>query len=247
MAPMRIHILSDLHLERAPFDPPETNADLVVLAGDTHNGAAGIEWARQSFSAPVLFVSGNHEPFDAEFFAVAEGIRAAATGSQVEILDCSERIIGGVRFLGCTLWSDFELLGEAGKATAIAYALARVPDFRIIGWRERVFSPGDWIELHRQHRNWLEERLAEPFPGQTVVITHHAPHAASIVPKYASHPMNPAFVSDLGHLMGRAALWIHGHTHHAFDYTLSGTRVVCNPRGYPDEPTGFRDDFVIAI
>jgi hypothetical protein len=33
--------------------------------------------------------------------------------------------------------------------------------------------------------------------------------------------------------MGRAALWVHGHTHSSFDYLLNGTRVVCNPRGYP--------------
>jgi len=244
---MRIHILSDLHLERAPFDPPATGADLVVLAGDIHNGAAGIEWARQVFRAPVLFVAGNHEPFNAEFFTVADRIRAAAKGSHVEVLDCAERIYEGVRFLGCTLWSDFELLGESGKATAIAFARARVPDFRIVGWRERIFTPEDWIDLHYQHRRWLASRLADPHCGPTVVITHHGPHAASIVPQYADHPANPAFVSDLGALMGRAALWIHGHTHYAFDYTLAGTRVVCNPRGYPNETTGFREDFVIEI
>ena len=33
------------------------------------------------------------------------------------------------------------------------------------------------------------------------------------------------------------ALWIHGHTHTAFDYTVDGTRVVCNPRGYLDRRT----------
>ncbi len=32
--------------------------------------------------------------------------------------------------------------------------------------------------------------------------------------------------------MGKAVLWIHGHTHDSFDYVHNGTRVVCNPRGY---------------
>ena len=244
---MRIHILSDLHLERAPFDPPATEADVVVLAGDIHNGPDGIEWARRVFSVPVLFIAGNHEPFGADFFAVADRIRAAAAGSNVEVLDCGEHIYASVRFLGCTLWTDFDLLGAEAKAAAIAFALARVPDFRIVGWGERTFTPGDWIGLHHQHRRWLASRLAEPFAGRTVVITHHGPHAASIVPQYAGHPANPAFVSDLGDLMVGAALWIHGHTHYAFDYTLAGTRVVCNPRGYPNEPTGFREDLVIEI
>ena len=47
--------------------------------------------------------------------------------------------------------------------------------------------------------------------------------------------------------MGRSALWIHGHTHTFFDYVVSGTRVVCNPRGYPGEPTGFVADFVVTV
>ena len=47
--------------------------------------------------------------------------------------------------------------------------------------------------------------------------------------------------------MGRAALWIHGHTHTRFDYRVRGTRVVCNPRGYPGEPTDFRPDWTIDL
>jgi hypothetical protein len=27
-------------------------------------------------------------------------------------------------------------------------------------------------------------------------------------------------------------VWVHGHMHDPFDYTLGETRVICNPRGY---------------
>ena len=30
-------------------------------------------------------------------------------------------------------------------------------------------------------------------------------------------------------------LWVHGHTHVPCDYRLWDTRVVCNPKGYPEE------------
>ncbi len=65
-------------------------------------------------------------------------------------------------------------------------------------------------------------------------MTHHAPSPLSVHPRYAGSPLNAAFVSDLSRVAGggRAALWIHGHTHDSFDYDLGGTRVVCNPRGY---------------
>jgi 3',5'-cyclic AMP phosphodiesterase CpdA len=244
---MRIRVLSDLHLEVEPFDPPPAEADVVVLAGDIHNGAAGVEWARQAFDCPVLYLAGNHEPYDGEFAATQAALAAAARSSRVTVLDCDAAVVGGVRFLGCTLWSDFELCGAAGRELATGKYRDWLVDYRAIRYGERAFAPDDSIGLHRRHRAWLEAALGRPFGGTTVVVTHHAPHRGSIAPSFANHPLNPAFVSDLDALMGRAALWVHGHTHRAFDYVARGTRVVCNPRGYPGEDSGFRADLVVEV
>jgi predicted phosphodiesterase len=244
---MRVRVLSDLHLEAAPFDPPPAESDVVVLAGDIANGAAGIEWARRTFAQPVVFVAGNHEPFDAEFHATAAALKHAAQGSNVRVLDCEEAVLGGVRFLGCTLWSDFELYGAAWRDSAIDAVRRIAPDFRVIRFGDRPFAPDDWLALHRTHRAWLEERLAASFAGPTVVVTHFLPHPGSIAPKFASHALNPAFASRLETLVGRASLWIHGHTHAASDYRVGAARVVCNPRGYLGEPTGFRADLVVTL
>jgi predicted phosphodiesterase len=244
---MRVRVLSDLHLEAAPFDPPPADADVVVLAGDIDNGAAGIEWAKRAFARPVIYVAGNHEPFDAEFHATAAALKSAAHGSNVRVLDCEELLLEGVRFLGCTLWSDFELYGPGTRAEAI-HAMRRIaPDFRVVRFGSRAFSPDDWLALHRAHRAWLEERLDAPYDGPTVVVTHYLPHPASIAPKFAGHSLNPAFASRLEALVGRPSLWIHGHTHAAADYRVGAARVVCNPRGYRGEPTGFRADLVVEI
>jgi len=47
----------------------------------------------------------------------------------------------------------------------------------------------------------------------------------------------------------RAALWVHGHIHGAYDYEIYGARVVCNPRGYaPDSlKPDFRPELVMKI
>jgi len=42
-------------------------------------------------------------------------------------------------------------------------------------------------------------------------------------------------------------LWVHGHSHTAVDYEVAGTRVVCNPRGYPGEETGFNPGLVLTL
>jgi predicted phosphodiesterase len=243
---LRIRIYSDIHLERASFAPQGGDADLVVLAGDIANGAAGIEWARATFTAPVLYLAGNHEYYDGEFESVQSAMRAAA-GGPVEVLDCSMRVVEDVRFLGCTLWTDYSLASAAERPTVIEGARKHNPDYQKIRFGSRAMAPEDSIALCGTHRVWLARELAKPFPGRTVVITHFAPHPSSIAPEYANHRANPAFVVDLEEAMGAPALWIHGHTHTFFDYRVRGTRVVCNPRGYPGEHTGFVPDLSVEI
>src|SRR5258707_1412341 len=75
---LRIRIYSDLHLEFTPFEPPENDADAIVLAGDIANGAAGIACARETFGGPVPFLPGKHEYFEGEVQAVQEAIATAA-------------------------------------------------------------------------------------------------------------------------------------------------------------------------
>jgi predicted phosphodiesterase len=244
---MRIHVLSDLHLEVAPYEPAATEADLVVLAGDVHNGAAGLEWAAGCFRVPVLYLAGNHEYYEGEINAVQAALAAAAARTGVVLLDCTERRFGEVRFLGCTLWTDYSLVPEGERSQAIEASRTRNPDYALIRCGERRLAPEDAIAFCARHRLWLEQRLDEPFDGATVVVTHFAPHRGSIAPAYANHPANPGFVLDLEAMMGRAALWIHGHTHTRFDYGVRGTRIVCNPRGYPGEATGFDPGWTIDL
>ncbi len=244
---MRIRVYSDLHLEFAPFVPPENDADVIVLAGDIDNGAAGIEWARGAFGKPVLYLAGNHEYYEGEFEAVQRAMGAAARKRSVELLDCSEVVVDGVRFLGCTLWSDYSLAPQGERSAVIEAARKLNPDYELIRSGSRAFAPEDAIALCVRHRAWLLAALAAPFAGKTVVVTHFAPHPRSIAPAFVGHPANPGFVLDLAEMMGSAALWIHGHTHTFFDYRVGGTRVICNPRGYPGEATGFRPDLIVEI
>ena len=244
---MRIRVYSDLHLEFAPFVPPASDADVIVLAGDIDNGAAGIEWAKDAFGEPVLYLAGNHEYYEGEFEAVRKAMGAAARKRSVRLLDCSEAVLDGVRFLGCTLWTDYSLAPQEERPAAIESARRLNPDYALIRYGSRTFAPEDAIALCGRHRAWLAAALASPFGGKTVVITHFAPHPRSIAPAYAGHPANPGFVLDLEDSMGSAALWVHGHTHTFFDYRVRGTRVICNPRGYPGEQTGFRPDLIVEV
>ncbi|MDB5956162.1 metallophosphoesterase [Ramlibacter sp.] len=234
---MKLHVLSDLHLSQAGFDPPDTDADVVVLAGDIARPREAIAWARR-FRQPVLYVAGNHEFYGASVDGTRRLLHELCADTHVHVLDDEELTLDGVRFLGTTLWTDFNVFGPgAVREAGIAAATRFMRDFQRIRLREEedtLLTPEHSAGLFRQHSEWLQQRLAQSQAGPTVVITHHAPSPRSIHPRFAGAPVNVCFVSDAEHLLGanRVQLWVHGHTHDSFDYDVAGTRVVCNPRGY---------------
>ena len=234
---MKLQIVSDLHLGLAPCALPDTGADLLILAGDIHRPREALQWAT-ALGRPALYVAGNHEYYGSSIPATDRLLRELSRDSMVTMLDCAERRIGAVRILGATLWTDFRVAGDdrrRGQVMDEAIRFSR--DFsRIVcnEGQEDLFTPQDCAALFEHHVRWLEARLAEPFAGETVVVTHFAPTLRSIAPRFAGSPLNACFVSDLEALVAGSGvtLWIHGHTHDSFDYRVAGTRVVANPRGY---------------
>lgn len=232
---MKILILSDLHLEFANLSPPTSEVDVVVLAGDIWKKDHGVHWARATWpDTPIVYVAGNHEFYRTERRACLKALRASAHEVGVHFLENDEVVIDGVRFLGSTLWTDFELFNKThSKAEVTARCMQSLADFRWIAEVAEPFSPDDAMRLFRESAVWLKHKLIEePFNGKTIVITHHLPSHRSVAPKYAKDLSSAGFASHLDALFGYSELWIHGHTHTSFDYIAEGTRVICNPRGY---------------
>jgi predicted phosphodiesterase len=231
---MKIHIMSDLHMEMSKFVPPSTDADVIVLAGDIAKGNKGVYWARETFpDKPIVYAPGNHEFYGARRPETLALLRVASKQNGVQVLDNDEYICDGVRFLGCTLWTDFQLFGKYKKPEAMQQGRIFLNDFRVISEVEHDrFTPDRSIELHELSLAWLTAKLDEPFEGKTVVVTHHLPSMLSVVPRFKSDIVSACFASELDNLFGKMALWIHGHTHDNLDYEANGTRVICNPRGY---------------
>jgi predicted phosphodiesterase len=231
---VKLNILSDLHLSQGELPIPQSDADLVILAGDIARPARALAWATR-IAKPVLYVAGNHEFYGGTLEGTAAQLKRLAAGTNVRVLDCEEALLGGVRFLGATLWTDFRIAGEGeARAAAIREAERFMRDFSVVRMGEAAFTPQASAALFARHAAWLEAKLGEAHSGPTVVITHHAPSPRSIHPRFAGSPLNACFVSDAERLLDgrRARLWIHGHTHDSFDYLVNGTRVLCNPRGY---------------
>ena len=266
---MKLNILSDLHLSRGTLEIPGNDADVVILAGDIARPKEAAAWAL-GFAKPVLYVPGNHEFYGGNLVDTVIQLKQLCAGTHVHVLDNDEVVLGGVRFLGTTLLTDFKLFDvrEKGatamqraqsfikRAAAVRLARSFMRDFSKIHVDEAAqtpFTPADSAALFARHARWLERKLSEPHAGPTVVITHHAPSPKSIHPRFAGSLMNACFVSDAERLIDgdRARLWVHGHTHDSFNYWLNGTQVVCNPRGYAkdgkNENSLFDPNFVVEI
>lgn len=233
---MRIRVYSDLHLEFCAFTPPAVEADAIVLAGDIGLGAKGILWAGRAFpETPVIYVVGNHEFYGSSIQATWDDLRRACPPN-VYLLENESVVIGDTRFLGCTLWTDYALFGTYTQLGSMDEAAGSMSDHIRISTRDggskRSFEPRDALATHVRSRRWLQEELATGQAANTVVVTHHAPHRNSVAAEHTTDLLSAAYASNLDPLMGKAALWIHGHMHKSLDYRVDGTRVVCNPRGY---------------
>lgn len=292
---MQIQLLSDLHLETHPHFQarPAPGADLLVLAGDIGSYQYGsllpdADFGLARFSplhgwpVPVLFVPGNHEydalDFDATHARLGETCeRLGIHWLEREVLPVTDRDGRAFRFVGTTLWSDFDALADlpaGGKRKAAPgpdspltrQLQARARAFRAANFYLRTTGSTrhgqPWLAepvraqaLVCQH--WLREALAQPFDGTTVVVTHFAPSLKSADPRYGLTPGTAGFCNALDDLLAHATLWLHGHLHAPSDYWVRGERdgtawqcrVVANPLGYArkNEQAAFRDGWCITV
>ncbi len=289
--PVKIQLLSDLHLEVHPhFVPtPAPGADLLVLAGDVGSYQGGSllkddDFGLTRFSpnngwpTPVLYVPGNHEYDGLDFDATHARLRQTCERLGITWLEretVTLRQLTGtappnVRFVGTTLWTDFDALGPSSVLSATSSASSTSPNAlaQQLKARDKAFRAANYylkkalttrhgeMMLAEQMREqalvcqmWLRAALNEPFDGTTVAITHFAPSLKSADPRYGMTPGTAGFCNALDDLLPLADVWLHGHLHSPSDYMAGGCRVVANPLGYArkNEQAGFRAAFHVEI
>lgn len=275
---MRLQLLSDLHLENDPGFVPQAapGADLLVLAGDIGSYQAGSRLDEPDFGLrrfsprhgpwrTVLYVPGNHEYDGLEHDDAHARLRDACERLGLTWLERETVVIDGVRFVGTTLWTDFEALVDP-RADVTRQRQQREKAHRAANFYLRKHTSlrqgrprlaDDLADLGRACQRWLREALATPFDGPTVAVTHFAPSLRSADPRYGLVPGTAGFCNALDELLPHARLWMHGHLHCPVDYTVEGIhegrpwrcRVVANPLGYAHkgEQAGFKADWTVDV
>lgn len=267
---VRLQLISDLHLNSYTGQYAEAvrirrhpDADLVVVAGDVGDGPSCLGQFRNLLGAgPIVMVAGNHDVMGLWWHNGIEVLKAEARKHGIVLLENEEWQFKGIRFLGCTLWTDYELYGPQHVKELIAKVPGCLPEYRAIGVASKLvqtkdlaptyfqhqlkgslnhstirsLSAIDVIDRHKASRAWLLEQLQDESDQPTVVLTHHLPHRKSIDPKYLGKVSTGGFASNCDELFvqpKKPVYWLHGHTHHSVEYVENETSVMCRPMGYP--------------
>lgn len=245
---MRLHILSDLHLEFAAFTPTiPPDAELVVIAGDTLPKGKAAGWVSANIDHQTILIGGNHDCYRTSVQRAQRAMTRDAA-AHVHVLENQAYVYQNVRFLGCTGWTDFKATGSQRRA--MDRAASEMNDYRMIRMEPgyRKLRPADTQAIADASKAWLLEQVSTSFHGKTVVVTHTCPLVQLLPEDRDRDHLDAAYTNDwLEFLNYKIDLWIFGHTHTAVDRSINGVRFISNPKGYPNEETGFQPDLTVTI
>jgi hypothetical protein len=268
---MKVALASDIHLEFGPISLENTEgADVLILSGDICVAKDLMKWDdygifdRFDRSSTihrffqecclrfphVIYIMGNHEHYHGDYADTITTLRnRLGYLYNLHILDKEMVQLGGVSFIGGTLWTDM----NKEDSITLLHMKGMMNDFRCVENGNKPtrrmslkdgeeyeykapFTPEDAVVDHKQMIEYIRLMIEGKYDQKFVVVGHHSPSKASTHPRYADEViMNGGYSSDLSEFIldhPQIKLWTHGHTHHKFDYMIGSTRIVCNPRGY---------------
>lgn len=258
---MKIQIYSDLHADINQIYKPsdilstKDDTDLYIDAGDTGEFLTTKSFYQDKFwsDKKVLFVGGNHTHYNyGNIESNQEELKKLFPHQNcVTYLQDDDIVIGDYVFLGCTLWSSYQIYGTPNLSKKIARK--RMNDFKCIKFSEEVhLTPEICQTMFSLSLKYLHKRLMKYIgKKKAVVITHHAPSIKSCLDIYKDDQVSASYCSNLEQFMQdhQVFLWIHGHMHNTSGYQLGDSYVCCNPLGYIkyNEISGFVNNLIIDI
>ena len=244
---MRIQLVSDLHLDAwqregkgLPFDQNDIHPDtkVLLLAGGLSGNLTQLRyWLADLVTdrpkLAVIIVPGarEHTGFSLPELNALYANMLTMPGKLVMPGQLGVYLLRvpslDLRVLSCTLWS--RLPGE--KDPGYSQFAEFLPD--IAGRDGRALQTREINAMHQEQVAWLDEMLSTPFPGKTVVVTHHAPSFRSVATHGKANARRHEQASDLESLLAthQPDVWAHGLVPRPVRYTIGNTLVVSNPCG----------------
>lgn len=249
---MLIKLISDLHLEASNFRYVDHGEHVCVLAGDAGEGMRGVNWALANIPShiQVFYVPGNHEYYGNNYPLLNKMFRdhnKKCTHVRVLMQEVITKDSWDVEFVGTTLWTDFNLYGNAPLHER-AWAQGLNDSVWMRNGDRRV-NADDFKKWNKASLRFLKKVAATPTEKTRILITHYC-FEMSVSARYRGDPLTPGFATKIPvDIHEKFAYHMHGHTHDSMNYQMPyGTKVICNPRGYGMENVGaFNGELVLDI
>lgn len=255
---MKIQFFSDIHLEDGDVPYVPADCDVVCIMGDLGVGLSPIDWIDRYLNdvkQPVLYVPGNHEFYYHNMFEMLDVYRARFKEMGVDFLYNNSVTLGDTKFIGTTLWTDFNLHGT--QAVKMRVAPEKMSDYICIFGNEgeltedgkRFLTPQEILREHQTAVAFIEAELVSLQKGhQAVVMTHHAPCIESLGER-KTNLFAPYYASNLEWLVMKyqPALWMHGHIHEDIEYYKGTSMITANPKGRRSQRRVFDMDVTVKI
>jgi len=153
---MKALILSDLHIAFGNYKLRGVDADVIMIAGDSCEGWAAANMyehmCREGYK--VIFVAGNHEYYGKKFSDVNEYWKRMQDRCKGNFYFLNNEVLelGGVRFVGTTLWSEISPQHELAVTQIMS-------DYRWIYFKNKKVPvlPEQINALHMQAKTFLNE------------------------------------------------------------------------------------------
>ncbi len=245
-----VRICSDLHFEfhkepiwklvaeYIPFRDTD-NKTLLILAGDISPIRSQLDELYSivcSRFPAVLYVPGNHEHYGSSFKTwdynettwKGQFPNLLISGNKVTTFEFSKFDV-----VATTLWTtcaDDREEEHRIVSQAIDFKYISGITSKSIAGLSRGLAYGIQTHLKRLH----ETNADRP----RIVVTHHLPSYTFCDKRFAYTRMDGLFASDYDFLFTdswKPHCWIFGHTHVPIRDTYHSTRILCNPKGYPNE------------
>lgn len=243
-----LRIVSDIHLEFDPYFLPKMEGEkdqILILAGDICLAKKFeiydyfFEDVSDRFKY-VVYIPGNHEYYYGSIertpIIICQGLDKY---QNIVARSSFNSRLNGLEIAAATLWTDF----NGGNPMSMLAAQQNMPDYKVIRHKGKNLTPEAIFRMHKRQLKVLTRKPVD------VIVSHHAPSYKSVENRYLFDSLTPAFSNRLDMLIEElpAKVWVHGHTHSFFSYAIGSTRIVCNPKGYPGERTGFNPFFTVEV
>ncbi len=244
---------------------PDNPANTLIISGDTGHRNEQDKVLLSELKTRytnICVVAGNHdmylisdsigEKFNWSSQNRLDDMKYWCNNNDIHYLDGNTVCVDGIKISGLSMFWDNShykrLAGaEPSKAEMREYYLRTMNDLKCFGGGHKpyvlrtAYGGGHFVTDFNEYSFFAEQKAKlDAIESTDIMVSHYIPVIYNTMPEFYKDDLTTTFYTfDGEEAMDRLKpkAWVFGHTHVPVDEMYKGTRLICNPKGYPSERT----------